>query len=84
MLLALARETRDFSIGSKLSLADADHVATLADRHGFVPAPAQWYGKTLETAQIDRVAALVRNRSNPACGPLADWPALRVTAASQG
>ena len=84
MLLALAREERDFSIGSKLSLAGADHVTTLADRHGFVPAPAQWYGKTLETAQIDRVAALVRNRSNPACGPLADWPALRVTAASQG
>jgi predicted amino acid dehydrogenase len=84
MLLALARETRDFSIGSKLSLADADHVATLADRHGFVPAPAQWYGKMLDPAQVDRVAALVRNRSNPVRGPLADWPARRAAAKSQG
>jgi predicted amino acid dehydrogenase len=84
MLLALAREERDFSIGSKLSLAGADHVALLADRHGFVPAPAQWYGKTLETAQIDRVAALVRMRSNPMHGPLSDWPAQRITAVAQG
>jgi len=84
MLLALARETRDFSIGSKLSLDDADHVATLADRHGFVPAPAQWYGETVEKAQIDAVAALVRNRSNPARGPVADWSARRASATSHG
>lgn len=47
VLLALSREDRDFSIGSSLSLADADHIAMLAEAHGFEPAPPQWYGKDL-------------------------------------
>ncbi|MFZ3584534.1 aminotransferase class III-fold pyridoxal phosphate-dependent enzyme [Loktanella sp. DJP18] len=53
MLLTLAGETADFSIGSQLSLADADHIAALADVHGFVPAPTQWYGALSGDAEIE-------------------------------
>ena len=51
LLLALARETRDFSIGSRLSLDDADKIAIMMKEHGFEPADAQWYGQHVhETA----------------------------------
>ncbi len=56
MLLALARETRDFSIGSRLSLADADYVSGLAEEHGFEPAPAQWYGRHLTGLDLQTFA----------------------------
>lgn len=56
MLLALAREERDFSIGSRLSLEDADRIAALAARHGFAPAAPQWYGTDLEDADFARLA----------------------------
>ncbi|WP_299844792.1 aminotransferase class III-fold pyridoxal phosphate-dependent enzyme [uncultured Jannaschia sp.] len=56
MLLALAREERDYSIGSRLSLADADHLADLAERHGFEPAPPQWYGRHLTEAELSAFA----------------------------
>jgi acetylornithine/succinyldiaminopimelate/putrescine aminotransferase/predicted amino acid dehydrogenase len=59
MLLALAREEGDFSIGSRLSLADADRLATLARRHGFRPAPPQWYGARLGRGDMDRFARVV-------------------------
>ncbi len=60
MLLALARQEKDFSIGSKLSLADADLIAALAEEHGFDPAEPEWYGAELTGEEIDRFAAAVR------------------------
>lgn len=66
LLLTLARETRDYSIGSRLSLADADHLSDLADLHGFVPAPTQWYGRKVSDADIENfsrhVAGAQRSR----------------------
>jgi predicted amino acid dehydrogenase len=59
MLLALAREEGDFSIGSRLSLPDADRLAVLARRHGFRPAPPRWYGASLGRAEFDRFARVV-------------------------
>lgn len=59
MLLALAGEERDFSIGSSLSLADADLLARLAETHGFEPAPAQWYGSMVTEEDLDRFAGHV-------------------------
>ena len=64
MLLALAREERDFSIGSRLSVEDADHVAALAEEHGFDPAAPQWYGRNVEYAEIAEFSGHVaRDRS---------------------
>ena len=60
MLLALSGEERDFSIGSSLSLADADLLAALADKHGFEPAPPQWYGDAVTEAALDSFAAHVQ------------------------
>ncbi len=59
LLLSLAGETRDFSIGSQLPLADADHIAALAEIHGFDPAPPQWYGEMLTEDAIDRFSTHV-------------------------
>ena len=59
MLLALAREERDYSIGSRLSLGDADHLAMLADLHGFEPAAPQWYGRHVTEADMTAFAAQV-------------------------
>ena len=56
MLLALAGETRDYSIGSRLSLADADHLAKLAEIHGFAPSPTQWYGRQVSDDDIETFA----------------------------
>ncbi len=63
MLLALARETKDYSIGARLSLEDADHLAELAARHGFDPAPAQWQGERLRAAELALFAAHVGQRA---------------------
>ena len=60
MLLALAGEERDYSLGSQLSLADADRIAELAALHGFEPAPTQWYGEMATEADLDAFAAHVR------------------------
>lgn len=62
MLLALAREERDYSIGSRLSLADADHLAHLAEAHGFEPAPTQWYGRHVSDRDIENFARHVADR----------------------
>lgn len=62
MLLSLARETRDFSIGSRLSLADADHLGQLAEIHGFQPAPAQWQGEDLGAEELATFAEHVARR----------------------
>ncbi len=59
MLLALAGETRDYSIGSRLSLSDADHLSHLAEVHGFNPSPTQWYGRHVSDAEIDNFAGHV-------------------------
>jgi predicted amino acid dehydrogenase len=59
LLLALAREEGDFSIGSRLSLEDADRLSVLARRHGFRPAPPQWYGARLGAGDFDRFARVV-------------------------
>jgi predicted amino acid dehydrogenase len=56
MLLALAREEGDFSIGSRLPLDDADRLSALARRHGFRPAAPQWYGTRLGREDFDRFA----------------------------
>jgi hypothetical protein len=61
MLLALAGVEKDFSIGSKLPLADADLIATLADRHGFEPARPQWYGTDVTEADLDRFARQIHH-----------------------
>ncbi len=53
MLLALARDNRDYSIGSRLSLEDADYMEMLAEEHGFEPAPPQWYGRQVTDAAIE-------------------------------
>lgn len=66
MLLSLAREERDFSIGSHLPLADADQMARLAEIHGFEPSPPQWHGRALSDDEISVFAAHVANRkANP-------------------
>ena len=59
MLLALAREERDYSIGSRLSLEGADHLELLAEEHGFEPAPPQWYGRHVTDADIESFSAEV-------------------------
>jgi predicted amino acid dehydrogenase len=66
MLLALAGEERDYSIGSQLSLADADHLARLAAIHGFEPAPAQWCGKMLAEEKVLNFAAHVAEKNSVA------------------
>ena len=55
ILLALEGETADRSIGPRLSLAEADHLAKLAKRHGFRPAPPQWYGRMLTDEDFRRI-----------------------------
>jgi predicted amino acid dehydrogenase len=62
MLLALAGEEGDYSIGSKLPLNDADRIAVLAERHGFRPAPLQWYGEEIGADRMDRFARHVAER----------------------
>lgn len=57
MLLALEGETKDYSLGRDLSLEDADHIAALAERHGFEPSEPQWHGQALGDADFDRVIA---------------------------
>ncbi len=66
MLLALAGETEDYSLGRDLSLAQADRMAELARLHGFEPAEPQWYGTLLTDADFQRVAAAVENRQEVA------------------
>lgn len=56
MLLALAGEKHDYSIGSRLSLADADRLSHLAEVHGFAPSPTQWYGRHVSDAEITSFA----------------------------
>lgn len=63
MLLALAGETRDYSIGTELSLADADRIAALAKEHGFEPAPMQWYGESVSEEMRQSFAEAVRARN---------------------
>lgn len=62
MLLALAGETKDYSIGPRLSLKDADELAKLAKIHGFEPAPTQWYGRHARSEDFDGFAANVARR----------------------
>jgi predicted amino acid dehydrogenase len=62
MLLALAGETEDFSIGGKLSLEGADRIASLAAKHGFMPARTQWYGRPIGEHEIQLVANAHRYR----------------------
>lgn len=68
ILLALEGEAVDHSIGQKLSLAEADYIARLASKHGFRPAPTEWYGRTLSDEDFSRVAAVLSTRgwSGPA------------------
>lgn len=53
MLLALAGEEGDYSIGSALSLAEAARIAELARQHDFAPATPQWYGTELPDALFE-------------------------------
>lgn len=62
MLLALAGKKEDFSIGPRLSLADADKIARLAEIHGFEPSPTQWYGRSVSDAEIGQFATHVAAR----------------------
>lgn len=73
MLLSVAREERHFSIGSRLSLSDADDLAVLADIHGFEPSPAQWHGVDLTKAEIDLFAAHVAERQSPTGKVSRNW-----------
>ena len=85
VLLSLAREKRDFSIGSRLSLADADQLAILAEAHGFEPAPAQWYGEHVGEQTFADFRDLRRNAPRGAEEISPDYPelsALRPSGAS--
>jgi predicted amino acid dehydrogenase len=62
MLLALAGKEQDYSIGSRLSLADADKLSRLADIHGFEPSPTQWYGRAVIDSDIENFARHVAAR----------------------
>jgi hypothetical protein len=62
MLLALSGKTKDYSIGSRLSLADADELSVLAEKHGFEPAPTQWYGRHVSHSELQRFAKHVAAR----------------------
>ena len=53
MLLALAGESGDYSIGSTLSLDQARRIRTLAAEHNFRPAPVQWYGKLVDDDVVE-------------------------------
>ncbi|MGM0583557.1 MAG: aminotransferase class III-fold pyridoxal phosphate-dependent enzyme [Pseudomonadota bacterium] len=76
MLLALARETRDYSIGASLPLEDADHMRALAARHGFEPSEPQWYGERIDDLAFGRFAAVRHARRRqarlavPSAGPV--------------
>lgn len=63
MLLALEGETKDYSIGRDLALAEADRIAEMARRHGFEPAVPQWYGRLLDDTDFDRVTEALQQRS---------------------
>ena len=69
MLLTLAGETRDFSIGATLSLDDADHVAGLAQAHGFEPAEARWYGERVGEPAFRALAEALRTGRDDAATP---------------
>ncbi|WP_207103078.1 aminotransferase class III-fold pyridoxal phosphate-dependent enzyme [Paracoccus shandongensis] len=71
MLLALSGETADFSIGSALSLEGADLLASLAETHGFEPAPPQWYGDLVSENDLDSFAQEVRRKSRTVQGEVA-------------
>ena len=78
MLLALAGETADYSLGRDLSLAEADRISELARRHGFEPAEPQWYGTRLTDADFRRVGDAVLKRKKaevPAKVVGASWAA---------
>ena len=66
MLLALSGQEQDFSIGSTLSLAHADLLAALAEKHGFEPAAPQWYGTLVTEKELDSFAAYARAYQGPA------------------
>ncbi len=66
LLLSLAGNERDFSIGSKLPLHDADYLADLAEVHGFEPAPAQWNGEDIGEANISDFSLQVAERATMA------------------
>jgi predicted amino acid dehydrogenase len=55
ILLSLEGETVDHSIGQQLTLAEADHIAKLAKKHGFRPATTQWYGRNLAEEDFRRI-----------------------------
>ncbi|OWJ79428.1 aminotransferase class III-fold pyridoxal phosphate-dependent enzyme [Haematobacter genomosp. 1] len=76
MLLALSGQERDFSIGSTLTLADADLLSALAEEHGFEPAPAQWYGDMVTEAAINAFAAQFRRKAVDRVGGRAGVPPL--------
>lgn len=66
MLLAFEGEERDYSIGSQLTLEEADRIAMLADKHGFEPAAPQWYGEHLAEADFARFAKMLGATSTAA------------------
>ncbi|MEI4488256.1 aminotransferase class III-fold pyridoxal phosphate-dependent enzyme [Frigidibacter sp. MR17.14] len=68
MLLALAREPGDYSIGARLSLAQADRLADLARRHGFEPAAPHWYGRPVTATDLSDFARQRQHRDR--------WPQL--------
>jgi predicted amino acid dehydrogenase len=55
LLLALEGEANNFSIGQKLSLEGARHIATLAKKHGFHPPKPRWNGRDLSEADFAKV-----------------------------
>ena len=66
MLLALAGETEDYSLGRDLTLAQAARMAALALVHGFEPAETQWYGTQLTETDFHHVALAVQQRRHRA------------------
>lgn len=57
MLLSIARQDGDFSIGQELSVADADRLAALAAEHGFDISPFHRADSAITGDQLDQFAA---------------------------
>lgn len=63
MLLTLAREEGNFSIGGRIPLAQADRLSELAEIHGFEPSAPQWYRREITASQLNAFAEHVQDRA---------------------
>jgi hypothetical protein len=62
IVLTLEGETSDWSIGPHLSVAQAEHIASLAGKHGIQPAPLLRMGEELTEDAFLRIQASLASR----------------------